>query len=190
MFQLSVVDHVRLNFGHVVQNYTVHAEAASRLGAVAAKARMLVLTLFALATASSITNLVVPSRSMQIATAAAVGVAFVGYALYVALGLETRVYAHRSCAHRLWMMCERYRSLLAEAQDGLLDRESVLRRRDVLLEALHSVYEQAFPADQQAFESLRQLPQGDGKAGLTDAEIDQFLPESLRVRALTNSAAQ
>ena len=31
MFCLSVVDHIRLDFGHVAQNYTVHADAAERL---------------------------------------------------------------------------------------------------------------------------------------------------------------
>src|SRR5258705_2058853 len=37
VFSLSVIEHLRLNFGLVVQNYTVHARAAERLAPVALK---------------------------------------------------------------------------------------------------------------------------------------------------------
>src|SRR5687768_9827471 len=48
MFRLSVVDHVRLNFGHAVQNYTVHAQAAERLARSISRIRMAVLGLLGL----------------------------------------------------------------------------------------------------------------------------------------------
>ena len=43
MFSVSVVDHVRLSFAQVVQNYTVHAPAAERLATLGLKARLTVL---------------------------------------------------------------------------------------------------------------------------------------------------
>ena len=37
------------------------------------------------------------------------------------------------------------------------------------------------PRDDAAFDSLRQAPQRSDRGGLTDAEIDQYLPRSLRL---------
>jgi hypothetical protein len=54
-----------------------------------------------------------------------------------------------------------------------------------LIRETHAVYDQAFSVDQQAFESVRQLTMGGEHPGLTDREIDQFLPESLRAFTAT-----
>jgi hypothetical protein len=160
MFSLSVVEHVRLNFTLAVQNYTVHAKAAERLAALALKSRIAILALFAIATAAIITSLFRPGREYQIAAAVLAGIALVGQIVFVAWGVESRVFAHRSFAHRLWLVCERYRSLLAEIRDGLVDDAAVLRRREMLSEQMHAVYEQGFPIDQQAFETARQPAAG------------------------------
>jgi hypothetical protein len=180
MFGLSVVDHLRLTFGHVVHNYTVHARAAERWATLALKARITVLALFIIATAFMVVSVLREGSRYGVAAAIVAGIAVAAYALYIALGLESRVAAHRACAHRLWLMCERYRALLAEIRDGLLDNDEVLRRRDELIQQTHAVYEQAFSVDQQAYESVRQLSTGADHGGLTEREIDDFLPESLR----------
>jgi hypothetical protein len=156
MFSLSVVEHVRLNFSLAVQNYTVHARAAERLAALALKFRIAILALFAVATAAIITSLFRSGREYQIAAAVLAGIALAAQIFFVAWGIEGRVHAHRSFAHRLWMVCERYRSLLAEIRDGVVDDAAVLRRREMLSEEMHAVFEQGFPLDEQAFETARQ----------------------------------
>src|ERR1700704_2623104 len=130
MFSLSVIEHLRLNFGLVVQNYTVHARAAERLTAAALKAKMVILGLSALATFSIVLSLFRPAREYQIAAAVLAGVAFAVQVMTVAYGLEARVYSHRLLAHRLCLMCERYRELLTEIQDGLVDDAGILHRRE------------------------------------------------------------
>jgi hypothetical protein len=180
MFCVSVVDHVRLNFGHVVRNYTVHARAAERMAALALKLRMTVLALLGLATGAIVLSLLSTGRGYQIAAAVLAGLALAGYTLYVAIGVESRVYSHRLFAHRLWVMCERYRSLLAEIQDGLVDDAAILHRRDALIEQVHATYEQGFSVDQPAHESTRQLAVGDEPAAMSERQIDQFLPASVR----------
>ena len=159
MFRLGVVDHVRLNLDFASQNYTVHAKAADRLAARTSRVRIGVLVLLGVATAAAMTNLIDPGRYAQIATAVATLLAFAGHAAYLAFDFEGRVDAHRSCASKLWLVCDRYRSLLAEIQDGLLNRENILQRRDELSALVHAAYEQAFALDQKAYESLRQPPE-------------------------------
>jgi len=179
MFRLSVVDHVRLNFDRTSQNYMVHARAAERLAALTARVRIGVLVLMGVATAAATTSLLDPRRPFQITAAVAAGLAFGAHALYLAAGVEGRVNAHRSCAHRLWLVCDRYRSLLGEMGDGLLDPASVLQRRDELSAQVHAAYDQGFSLDQNAYEGARQMAEdASGDEGATDEPRD-VLPASL-----------
>ena len=176
MFSLSVVEHLRLNFGLVVQNYTSHARAAERLAAIALKAKMATLGLLALATGSIVLSLFRPAREYQIVAAVIAGVAFAVQVVIVAYGIEARVASHRLIAHRLWLMCERYRGLLTEIQDGLVEDAAILTRREVLSEQVHAIYEQGFPLDQQAFETMRQRPLENRGDAITDAQLDELVP--------------
>jgi hypothetical protein len=169
MFSLSVVEHVRMNYSLAVQNYTTHAQAAERLAALSFKVRIAVLAVFAAATASIVVSLFRPGREYQIAAAVLAGLALAGQIAVIAWGIESRVYAHRAFAHRLWLVCERYRSLLSEIRDGLVDEAAILRRREALSEQTHAVYEQGFPIDQPAFETRRQPPPPSGEP-ITAAE--------------------
>ena len=179
MFRLSVVDHVRLNFDRTSQNYTVHARAAERLSALTAKVRIGVLVLIGIATAAATISLIDPRRTFQIVAAIAAGLAFGAYALYVAIGVEGRVSAHRSCAHRLWLVCDRYRSLLAEIQDGLLDRATILQRRDELSAQVHAAYDQGFSLDQNAYEGMRHAADDGARDAEMQNEAREVLPPSL-----------
>jgi hypothetical protein len=68
------------------------------------------------------------------------------------------VSAHRAFAHRLWLVAEQFRSLIAEIDDGLVDREAQLHRRDELIAELHDIYGQGFGVDQRGYERAR-LPE-------------------------------
>src|SRR3954447_11834060 len=104
MFSLKIVDHVRLDSERVSQNYTVHAAAAERIGRLITVFRIGIVVLLAFAAASEIANVLFPH---SVSPAAAIGaglLALVTFAVYAALGLESRVFAHRTFAHRLWIV--------------------------------------------------------------------------------------
>jgi hypothetical protein len=179
MFRLSVVDAVRLSFGHVVQSYTAHARTAERLAGRAWQLKIAILTLLGLAAAVSALALALSSRSFQVAATVVAGLAFTLYAIYVALDLEPRAHGHRAWASRLWIVCERYRALLAEIRDGLVENDGIMRRRDALAEQVQAIYEHAPPADREAYAAAA-AEITSSEATLTDAQIDRFLPASLR----------
>lgn len=155
MFSVTTLDLVRLDSDHVAQNYTVHARAAERLAGAAFVARIVIVVLLAAAATAAIATLLLHERAAEIAAASTATLALVGFAVYAVLGLESRVAAHRQIAHRVWLVAERYRSLVAEINDGLVDSQIVLRRRDELIHDLHAIYEQGFAADQPARERAR-----------------------------------
>lgn len=158
MFALTVVDHLRLDSEQAAQNYTVHANAAERLARSTFVARIVVACLLAGATAAAAANLWFETRPYAIVAVAAAATAFVVFALYLALGIEARVHGHRAFAHRLWIVAERYRSLLSEIDDGLVDRAALLQRRDELMRQLHEAYEHGFGVDQAGHETARLRP--------------------------------
>src|SRR5688572_33462972 len=102
MFCLSVVDHVRLDFGHVGQNYTVHAAAAERLAGYILKVRIAIAILLTMTVVAAIAAIARPAWNFDVSVAIGAGLALAAYVMQLALGLEARVQAHRTCAHRLW----------------------------------------------------------------------------------------
>jgi len=155
MFSLTVVDHLRLDSEQTAQNYTVHARAAERIVGVVFACRIAITGLLAVATAAAIAAILFSQRSYAIGAVAANALALFAFVLYAVMGLEARLFAHRSFAHRLWLVSERYRSLLAEVNEGTVDPATLVHRRDDLIHDLHVIYEFGFGADQAAHESAR-----------------------------------
>ena len=178
MFQLSLIDHIRLSFGSVATSYRAHARAAERLARRAWQVKVLTITLLGLATAAGLLALLDVPYS-RIAAVAAAALAFLGYGIAISLDLEPRVSAHRTCAARLWAICERYRALLAEVHDGLIELPAVTRRRDELMRDVQAVYEHALPTDRESYQIARDAL-GTGESGVSEQDIDRLLPASLR----------
>jgi len=155
MFSLTVVDHLRLDSEQTAQNYTVHARAAERIVGFVFAGRIVITALLSVATAASIAAVLFAVRPYQIAAVVLNGLALFAFVLYAVMGLEARLFAHRSFAHRLWLVSERYRSLLAEVNEGTVDPTVLMHRRDELIHDLHVIYEFGFGADQAAHENAR-----------------------------------
>ena len=84
MFELSIVDHVRLNLTRTGENYTVHARAADRLAKLTGRVRVGVLALLLGAAGTSIASLLTQGgRPLQIAAVSTTSLALAGFAVYV-----------------------------------------------------------------------------------------------------------
>jgi hypothetical protein len=114
MFQVTLLDHIRLSFGGVVHSYKAHSELARRLTARLWQLRAAELALLAGALAAGITGIIQTDVRYVIASAVLCGFALALFTFYVAVNLESRIYAHRWCACRLWLVREKYRALLSE----------------------------------------------------------------------------
>jgi hypothetical protein len=179
MFHLSLVDHIRLSFGSVVSAYEGHTEAAATLARWSWYSKLATLALVGLSAAASLGAAL--RGGMFIIAAPCLGVvAFATCAAYLAIDPETRVYAHRSTAARLWLICEKYRALLAEVHDQLIDVPVIAQRRDALLKEVAEMFEQAPPADRATYAIARTTLGGAHGGGYSDQQLDQFLPVSLR----------
>lgn len=179
MFHLSVIDHIRLSFGAVVGAYQAHADAAAALARWGWRTKLAMLALIGVAAVSGLVALQ-QGRVFQIAAAVAAAAGFVACAVYTALDSEPRIYGHRASAARLWLLSEKYRALLADVHDEVIDMPTLMKRRDALLQEAAAVFEQAPPGDRHTYEIARRALSGGSKVGYTDRDVDEFLPPSLR----------
>jgi hypothetical protein len=180
MFQVTLLDHIRLSFGGVVHSYKAHSELARRLTQRLWRLRAGELALLGGALAAAIAGILRSDVRYVVLSAVLCGSALVLFTFYVAVNLESRIYAHRWCASRLWLVREKYRALLSEMRDGTITLEAVRDRRDLLLNELHAIIEHAPLVDRPAYQSARAALSAASESALTDEEIDRFLPPSLR----------
>ena len=87
---------------------------------------------------------------------------------------------HRQAGSDLWIIREKYLSLLTDIRVGDVALESIRAQRDALTEELHSVYAGApstnYAAYKKAQEALKKLED----MTFSDEEIDAFLPKELK----------
>lgn len=179
MFQITLVDHVRLSFASVLAAYEGHADAATRLARWNSYGKIVLLVLSGLAAATG-TIAVQGGPGWQGATAILTAVLFGCCAAYVALNHQPLMYGHRLSAAKLWVICEKYRALLAEMHDDLVDLPTLQERRNALLAEAANVLEQAAPDDRYTYEIAKEALSGPKGKGYPDWLIDRYLPEALR----------
>ena len=174
----QLVDHVRLSFASALAAYEGHAEAAAKHGAV---------ELLREAGAASVSGLAaifgaIATRRVSLAgrDGGPLRRLFGTAAAYVSLNQQPLVYGHRVSAAKLWVICEKYRALLAEMHDGSIDLPALQQRRNALLNEAASVLEQAAPDDRYTYEIAREALSGPKGAGYPDWLIDRYLPAGLR----------
>jgi len=180
MLSVTLVDHLRLTFGHVVHRHRAHARLAH---ARAQRSRWLLgaeAILIAAAALASTAAVFTPNH-VYVALSAVAGIlALLTLLGHLTFDLDASAKAHGASASRLWLIRERYRALLSDLADGAIDLEIARRRRDVLMDDLHAIYENAPPMDQPSYQTAAQAVTSVDEGAMGDEEIDMFLPESLQ----------
>jgi hypothetical protein len=161
MFQIGLVEQVRLTFDSLQAACEGHAAAAARVSRLSSHARLAMLGACALT--SVLTAIALQGgRGWIIAASLSAAAAFAGAATYVGFDQQPRIYGHRVSSARLWVVCEKYRALLAEMESGSLDPSEIHQRRNALLQEAAGVFEQSAPDDRYTFEIAKRALHGHG----------------------------
>jgi SMODS and SLOG-associating 2TM effector domain family 4 len=179
MVALTLHDHLRLTFGQVVYRHKAHSQIAHARARQSRWVRAFEALLMTAAAGVSMAAALGQGRWFAIAGAALAATALVVLILHLALDLDGSAVVHGACAARLWPMRERYRALLSDLADGAIDVDAARERRDLLMNELHGIYEQAPPADQPAYQEAGRAAAIASEGALSDEEINMFLPKSL-----------
>jgi hypothetical protein len=179
MFGVSLLDHLRMTFGHVVFRHKAHSHLA-RSRAYWSRWFRAAEALLMIGVAVSATGAAFGKEYAYVIVSAVLAVlALTTLLLHLTFDFDRSAQAHTSCATSLWRIREQYRAVLSDFSDGAIDLDAVRRRRDELMEELHGIYETAPPADGQTSSTEGRGMATIDEVALTDEEIDLFLPKSL-----------
>ena len=108
-------------------------------------------------------------------------------AILLSLTLYTKDYnlaelaqKHKQTANDIWLIREKYQSLITDLTVGEKPLEAIQQERDLLMEDLHSVYSNAPSTNPQAYAKARKALKQNEDMTFSDEEIDAFLPKELK----------
>lgn len=180
MFELTLFDHLRMTFGHIVHRHRVHAELAQSRMRLDRALRMVEVLLVTGVFVAALGGAYGRGYIYEIAAAVLALLSLVALLSHLTLDPERSAQVHAACATRMLDIRERYRALLSDLHDGALGVDAVRRKRDELIGELRLVYEDAPPVERKAYQTAGQAIRTEDEKALADEEIDQFLPKSLQ----------
>jgi hypothetical protein len=167
-------------YGRVVYSHKTHEKCADILLERQGHIKLAQIIISAIVTGGIVSTLFDAGKAVSaISEGLATGlIALNAYTKYSDLGEIAQ--KHRQAGAELWIVREKYLSLLTDIRTGDVSLESIRARRDALLDELHAVYVGApstnFKAYSRAQESLKKLED----MTFSDEEIDAFLPKELK----------
>ena len=87
---------------------------------------------------------------------------------------------HKQSANEIWLIREKYLTLLTDLAIGEKSLSKIQEERDELLDALHSIYAGSPSTTFEAYRKAQDALQTKEDLTFTSEEIDQFLPNELR----------
>lgn len=87
---------------------------------------------------------------------------------------------HKQAANEIWLIREKYLSLLTDLAMGEKPIEQLQSERDILLESLHSVYSGSPSTTFEAYKKAQDALKTKEDMTFSDEEIDAFLPKELK----------
>lgn len=167
-------------YGRVVYSHKTHEKCVEVLLDRLSKIKLWQIILSALTTGGFISAFLGSGN-----VGAAIGVA-ISTALLV-LNAYTKNYdlgeiaqKHKQAANDIWLIREKYLSLLVDLATGTKSLDELQRARDLLLDDLHSVYVGAPSTNYQAYKKAQEALKKFEDMTFSDEEIDAFLPNELK----------
>ena len=88
---------------------------------------------------------------------------------------------HRTTASDLWLIRERFLSLLTDLRTGNITLEEIQKERDILLTDLGAIYSVAPSTNSRAYKKAQKALKYDEEMTFSEQEIDAFLPNSFKI---------
>lgn len=167
-------------YGRVVYSHKTHEKCADILLTRLSNIKLCQIILSALTTGGFISTFF---GAGEIGT----GIGVVVSTLLLVLNAYTKNYdlgelaqKHKQAANEIWLIRERYLSLLTDLAMGEKPIEQLQEERDGLLESLHSVYSGSPSTTFEAYKKALDALKTKEDMTFSDEEIDAFLPKELK----------
>ncbi len=167
-------------FGRVVYSHKTHEKCADILLKRLSRMKSCVIVLSAITTVGCISQLFSLERIGAI-IASFISAILLGFTLYTKdYNLAELAQKHKQAANNIWLIREKYQSLITDLIIGEKPIETIQHERDILMEDLHLAYSSAPSTTSKAYKKAQQALKYNEDMTFSDEEIDVFLPKELR----------
>ena len=177
---MNLLAQIREPYGRVVYSHKAHEKCADIHLRDQTRLKVAQITLAAVASGGALTALFADSPEASV-VAALVSTCLVALNLY-AKNIDPGALSeqHKDTALKLWVVREKYLSLLSDLQSQVLSLQDARLKRDQLQDALAEIYQQAPRSSDRGYSAARRALKVAEDMTFTDQEIDLFLPAALR----------
>ena len=167
-------------FVRVVYSHKTHEKCADMLAICLSRVTLSQISLSAIVTGSLIFRLIGFGNLATI-----MGIILSAVLLCLNLYMKDRnlndvIHKHKKAANEIWLIRERYQSLLTDLLMENKTLDSILDERDTLMKELHLVYSAAPSTNSRAYRNAQKALKQDEDMTFSDKEIDAFLPQELK----------
>lgn len=173
---------LRGSYGRAVYSHKTHEKAAEILLSRLSRVKALYIILSALSAVGFASEFFVSDGAGSL-----LGAIFSSAILALSLFTKDRDWAglaqeHRQAASDIWLIRERYESLIADLASSLRSLDDIRDMRDNVMKDLHAIYSKSPSTNAQAYNKAKKALKVDDEMTFADGEIDHFLPNALRRR--------
>ena len=169
-------------YGRVVYTHKTHEKCADILLGRLANIKIWQIILSALSTGGFISIFLSEDNAGAVLGATVSTILLVLTAYVKNYDLGELAQKHKQAATEIWLIREKYLSLLTDLAMGEKPIETLQEERDTLLESLHAAYNSAPSTTSEAYRKAQDALKTKEDLTFTDEEIDAFLPRELRRR--------
>ena len=175
-------------FGRVVYSHKTHEKCADILQQRLSRLKLLQIVL-SIITTGGFVSVLFGVETIGSIIASAVSAVLLGLNIYMkGEDLGALVRNHGKTASDIWLIREKYQSLITDLVIRGEPLGIIQEKRDVLMEDLHSIYSNAPRTICKAYKKAQQDLKYSEDMTFLDEEIDEFLPSELKRSEQNNSS--
>lgn len=169
---------IREAYGQIVYSSTCHNKMCEMLTFRSNGIKTAQIVLSALTMCGFLSTIIYNSQVLAI-VGAVISLLLLSLSTYVrSFNLTELVESHRKAADDLWIIREKYKSLLADFND--LDDSDIRSKRDALLEQTSEIYSCSPKTNSKSYKKTQKALKKEEEQTFSESEIDNLLPNSLR----------
>lgn len=176
---------LRESYGRVVYSNTTHLKVVDKLITKNNRMKTIQIVLSAITTGGFLTTFISNGGVLKFVTGLA-SVLSLGLNIYLKnFELDTLSKEHQIAANELWLIREKYVSLLTDMDD--MDIEQIVALRDLLQQNTHDIYKTSPKTDSDSYSKAQEALKKEEEQFFSDEELNQILPKHLRIPIKTES---
>jgi hypothetical protein len=173
--------NIRESFGKIVYSHKTHEKAAEmeyKKNKIVKWINIILLTL----TSLMLTSTVITNEGKFLYIGAILSALSLGFMIFqLSFDCAKKAEDHSNIAKELWYLREKYVNFITDTMNEKIDEHRIITKRNQLIKELKFIYKFAPQTNSKAYQKARKALKIKEELTFSDQEIDNFLPENLRI---------